>query len=97
MPVKNRDDVTISKGLLEAIRNFPLQREVEHCGGPVTVSPFALYAECPRCGTRLKVRGFSAAAEVEDVFDAVFEWLNQPAAQEVARERQKALAEDAEE
>ncbi len=97
MPVKNHDGLVISQGLLDAIRALPLQVEVEHCGARVTVSPFALYADCPRCGTRFKVRGFSAGTEVEDVFDAVSEWLNQPSAQDLARARQKALAGDSDE
>jgi hypothetical protein len=52
------------------------------------------YVDCPRCGSRIKVRSFSAGGEIEDVFDAVFEWMNQPTAQEVARRRQMALKEE---
>jgi hypothetical protein len=48
--------------------------------------------ECPRCGVRIKVRSFSAIPEIEDVFDAVFEWMNQEGAREVAERRQATLA-----
>ena len=93
MHVKNHPQFEITPELLDAIRTFPLQREVEHCGTRIVVSPFAIYADCPRCGSRIKVRSFSASAELEDVFDSVFEWLNQPGAQEVAQQRPKILAE----
>ena len=80
--------------LLETIRDFPVERKVEHCGAEFAAAPFDFYAECPRCGTRLKLRSFSATLEIEDVFDALFEWMNQPGALESARRRQMALAEE---
>jgi hypothetical protein len=94
MELKNQPNLDISEGLLEAIRSFPLRREVEHCGIRTAVSPFDIYADCPRCGARIKLRSFSAGGEIEDVFDAVFEWMNQPTAQEVARRRQRTIEED---
>jgi hypothetical protein len=66
--------------LIEAIREFPVQREVEHCGSQFAVSPFDFYATCPHCGKQVKVRSFAAVTEMEDVFDAVFEWMTQPGA-----------------
>jgi hypothetical protein len=97
MELKNRPLLEIPPGLLDAIQSLPVQREVEHCGHRMTVSPFDIYADCPQCGSRLKVRSFSAAVEIEDVFDAVFEWMIQPMAQEVAKRRQETLAEENEE
>ena len=44
-------------------------------GETVRVGPFDLYATCPACGQRVKVRAFSASPDVEDVFDAVFGWI----------------------
>lgn len=88
--------VTVSDSLLEAIRSFPREREVEHCGSRMAVSPFDFYATCPRCGVRIKLRSYAATAEIEDVFDAVFEWLNHPGAAEVMKRRQAAIAEDSE-
>jgi hypothetical protein len=82
----------ISGNLIEAIRVFPVRREIEHCGARIAFDPFDFYVVCPRCGVRIKVRSFSAAPEIEDVFDAVFEWLNQEEAWEVAERRQAALA-----
>jgi hypothetical protein len=84
----------ISEELLEAIRAFPLEKKVEHCGVEFTASPLEVYAECPRCGTKLKLRSFSAVPEIEDIIDAVLEWTNQPGAQESARRRQVALADE---
>lgn len=86
----------ISSDLIEALRSFPLQKHVEHCGSEFVVSPFEFYATCPRCGTKLKVRAFSALPELADVFDAVFEWLNQPGADALADLRRAALRDDAE-
>jgi hypothetical protein len=94
MELKHSSHIEISDGLLDAIRSFPLDRVVEHCGARISIAPFDYYAECPRCRSRIKVRSFSAAAEVEDVFDAVFEWMNRPTAQEVTRRRQEALEDE---
>ncbi|SRR5579884_1612735 len=96
MELKNRPHCEISQDLLDAVRTLPVRREIEHCGTRFSVSPFDFYAECPGCGSRLKVRSYSGVLELEDVFDAFFEWLNQPGAQEVARRRQEIIAEDAE-
>jgi hypothetical protein len=84
----------ISEDLLNSIRSFPAEREIEHCGVRIGISPFAFYAECPRCGTRIKVRSFAAGPEIEDVFEAVFEWMNRPDAQKVADQRRLDLASD---
>jgi predicted RNA-binding Zn-ribbon protein involved in translation (DUF1610 family) len=94
MDLKHHPALDITEDLIEAIRNFPVRREVEHCGARIEVEPFAFYAECPQCGARIKVRSFSAQSEIEDIFDAVFEWLNRPEAADVARRRQEALAAD---
>jgi hypothetical protein len=80
--------------LPEAIRAFPVEKKVEHCGVEFAASPLDIYAECPRCGTRLKLRSFSAVTEIEDVFDAVFEWMNRQGAQESARRRRIVLADE---
>ena len=80
--------------LVEAIESLPLLREVHHCGESFSVSPFAIYAECPICRSRIKVRSFSGATELEDVFDAVFAWMNQPGALELAQQRQQEIAAD---
>jgi hypothetical protein len=83
---------SVSADLLQAIRAFPVRREIEHCGARIAVDPFEFYAVCPHCGSRIKVRSFAATPEIEDVFDAVFEWMNQEGTPEVAKRRQLALA-----
>jgi hypothetical protein len=88
MALKNPPGLEITEDLLEAIRSFPVQRGVEHCGVHFSIAPFDFYAKCPQCGTRIKVRAFSGGGELEDIFDAVFEWMNQPKGQEVAKHRQ---------
>jgi hypothetical protein len=84
----------VSPELVEAIRSFPMERTVKHCGASVSASPFDFYVECPECGARIKARSFSAAAEIEDVFDAVFEWMSNPAARALAAKRQEAIIAD---
>src|SRR5690349_19193083 len=96
MELKQRYGFEVSEELLEAIRTFPVRREVEHCGSRITAAPFDFYVDCPRCGARIKVRSFSAGGEIEDVFDAVFEWMNRPMAEDEARRRQMALKDDEE-
>lgn len=86
--------VDVSSALLDMLRNFPSQREVEHCGTRFAVSPFDFYVHCPTCGAQLKLRGMSASPEVEDIFDAVFGWMNQPNVGHFVKRRQQELAQD---
>jgi hypothetical protein len=92
MNVKHPPSLEIGSELIDAIRNFPVRREVEHCGSSIAADPFEFYVECTHCGARIKVRSFAATPELEDVFDAVFEWMNQEAARGVAERRQLAIA-----
>ena len=94
MDLKHHPGIDVTEELLDAIRSFPMEREVEHCGTRIVASPFDLYADCPRCGARLKLRSFAGVGEIEDIFDAVFEWLNRPKAREIAQRRQAVLGED---
>jgi hypothetical protein len=94
MSLNQTRDIDIPWGLIEGIKSAPLQREVEHCGHTFAVSPFDIYAVCPSCGTRLKVRACSGVTEIEEVFDAVFEWMNQQGAEELVRRRQREIAAD---
>ena len=80
--------------LIEAIQSFPSEREVVHCGETFAVPPFDIYADCPICGTRIKVRSLGATTELEDVFDAVLEWMSDPLARKVAEMRLREMADD---
>jgi predicted nucleic acid-binding Zn-ribbon protein len=97
MKLKRCSQIEVSEELLDAIRSLPVKREVEHCGQRFVVPPFDIYATCPKCGCQLKIRSFSGATEVEDVFDAVFEWMNQPGAAELVRKRQEDIEKDKDE
>ena len=88
--MENHAGVEVTADLIEAIRSFPVGRGVEHCGTRFVAPPFDVYVDCPQCGARIKVRSFSGVSEIEDVFDAVFEWMNWPE----ARGRQAALKEE---
>jgi hypothetical protein len=94
MQIKQEQSVEVPSALLDAIRSLPVQRSVEHCGVEIAASPFDFYAECPVCGSRVKLRAFSAAPELEDVFDAVFAWMEQPGAEEIAKHRRHVIAEE---
>jgi hypothetical protein len=93
----NPPRLDISPELVDAIRSFPLERTIPHCGGSVTASPFDFYVECPECGAQIKTRSFSSVTEIEDVFDAVFEWMSQPGAQNLVARRQEAIRENEDE
>jgi hypothetical protein len=97
MELKREPDLQLQANLLTAIETFPLEREVVHCGESFAVSPFDIYATCPRCKLRIKVRSFSALTEIEDVFDAVFTWMSQPGARELVSRRQEEIAADRDE
>jgi hypothetical protein len=86
--------VEVSSALIEAIRSLPSERIVDHCGTRWSVSPFDVYAKCPRCGANLKLRAFSGCVEIEDVFDAVFEWMNQPGVEDLIRQRRETIKAD---
>jgi hypothetical protein len=85
--------------LLEEIRGFHPLREVTHCGRAFDVPPFDIYATCTSCGERLKVRSFGGG-EIEDIFEAVFEWLDSPGAEEAmmqwrdAKRRSRAMQDE---
>ncbi|QJW95696.1 hypothetical protein [Frigoriglobus tundricola] len=87
-------DVDVPPALLDAVAALPLAREVSHCGKAFAVSPFDLYVTCPVCKARFKVRSFGAVSEIEDVFDAVFAWMNQPGAAELVQKRRLEIAQD---
>lgn len=91
----NKSHVTeIPAELMEAIESFPTAREVVHCGKSIRVSPFDIYADCPACRARVKVRGYSGVPEIEDLFDAFFAWLSRPEAKVIASNRIQALQHD---
>jgi hypothetical protein len=88
------EDKFVPYELIKTIKSFPVQREIKHCDSTFTASPFDFYAICPECEVRMKVRSFSGVAELEDVFDAVFEWMAHPKAKEHFEKRQKEIIKD---
>lgn len=94
MSVAELPAVEVTPALLDAVAQLPTARTVHHCGQAFAVSPFDLYAACPVCGKRVKVRAFGGGLDVEDVFDAVFAWMNQPGAAAAAEKRRQEIAAD---
>ncbi len=58
------------------------------------MSSFDFYARCLICNAEMKVRAFSGVAEIEDVFDAVLEWMLDPSNREVAEKRMLEIKND---
>jgi transcription elongation factor Elf1 len=62
------------------------------CGRRSVVSILSIYADCPQCSTRLKLRGYGAIGdEVEDVVDAVLAWMGSGAMMDAAMKRKEEL------
>jgi len=87
-------EIDLPVGLIDLIRNSPVSRSVTHCGTCFEVPLFDIYADCPQCSARIKVRSFSAIHEVEDLFDAVFEWSLKPGANELMQKRRREIADE---
>ncbi len=97
MKIESPARPNLSPELVDSIKTFPVRRTVQHCGTTFFASPFDIYVDCPTCGARIKVRSFGAATEIEDVFDAVFEWMSNPVAREAAARRQQTIDADRDE
>jgi hypothetical protein len=94
MAIVKAPEIDISQELIDAVESFPTTRETSHCGQTFAISPFDLYATCPACGTRYKLRAFSSHLEVEDLFDAFFKWMQQPKSASLVAARQQQLDDD---
>jgi hypothetical protein len=97
MSLETASKVEVSPELVEAVRTFPIRRQVRHCGTSFEVDALSIYATCPACKTKIKLRAYSAAPDLEDLIDAVLEWMTQPAAKAVAEARMKKIAADMDE
>ena len=53
--------------------------------------------DCDRDGSSKGTMRYSGITEIEDLYDAVFEWMSHPAAQALAARRQEAIREDEDE
>ncbi len=94
MSIDTTHPLAVPFEIIEAIRALPAKRPVTHCGQLFDVPAFSIYATCPSCGEEIKVRSFGATTEIEDVFDAVFEWMANPATKTIAEDRLRAIEED---
>jgi len=94
MSLNQSHETVIPDGFIDAIRAFPTEREVEHCGTRFTVPSLDIYARCPKCAAEIKVRAFTGGDEIEDLFDAFLAWLRKPQAQATARKRQAVFGDD---
>lgn len=63
---------------IEDIQNLPHYREYScpNCGYKQKAYILEIQRNCEKCGSRSKLRRFaSIGAEIEDVVDAVFDWM----------------------
>jgi hypothetical protein len=86
--------VFVSHELIDQIKSFPTSSAITHCDQTIDVSPLDIHATCPTCNKRVKLRSFSANYELEDLFDAVFEWLAEPEGKRVFEKRLKEILDD---
>jgi hypothetical protein len=80
--------------VIEKIQKLPHDRiwMCRKCGQRNTASVLAIDVDCERCSTKHKLRGDAAiGTEVEDVIDAVLEWMGTGARLEVVMKRKSAI------
>lgn len=64
--------------IIKKIEELPHYREYKcnKCGHIQKIFILAIQTECQKCGTRSKMRRYSAiGSEIEDVLDAVLVWM----------------------
>ncbi len=64
---------------IDMIEDYPVVRIVEFdCHGTkLKVNPLDIYANCPKCSSRVKIRAFSSyPSEVQDLLVKAKEWLD---------------------
>ncbi len=80
--------------IIEEINSLPHYREFtcKNCGLKQKVYILVIQGKCEQCGIIYKYRGFgSIGTEIEDVIDAVLEWLGTGSELEDAMNRKKAI------
>lgn len=79
---------------IEDIQDLPHYREYtcHNCGHKQNAFVLLIQRECEQCGTRSKLRRYaSVGTEIEDVVDAVLEWLGQGTEFEDAMKRKRVI------
>jgi ribosomal protein S27E len=67
------------------------------CGLETQYHSLQIYAACPECGRRQKLRSFGGiGTEIQDVFDAVLEWFVEEGTFENALKRYQGIKQDRE-
>ncbi len=64
---------------IDMIEDYPVVRIVEFSchGTKLKVNPLDIYANCPKCSSRVKIRAFSSyPSEVQDLLVKAKEWLD---------------------
>ena len=80
--------------IIEEIQALPHYRyyTCNKCGHGQKIYTLVIHRKCERCGTKYKFRGMAPiGSEVEDVIDAVLEWLGTESEFEDAMEWKKVI------
>lgn len=80
--------------VIKDIENLPHYREYvcKQCGHQQQIYSLFIQANCEKCGTQVKLRGYaSIGSEIEDVIDAVLEWLGKGKEFELALKRKQEI------
>jgi hypothetical protein len=92
MELKGSAAPDVSWDLVEYLRRFPTERSVQRCDTDRSRARILFELSEVRRNDQLRPFG---GTEIEDLFDAVFEWMNQPGAESIVRRRREAIAEHA--
>jgi hypothetical protein len=85
--------------IIEGIQKLPHYREYTctKCGQKQKAYMLLIHGKCERCGTEYKFRGIAPiGSEIEDVVDAVLDWLGKGIEFEDAMKRKHAIDSDEE-
>lgn len=66
--------------VIQEIEGLPHYRtyQCRSCGNEQNTYTLTIHTTCQNCGTQYKLRGYGAiGCELEDVIDAVLEWIGQ--------------------
>ena len=79
--------------IIDEIKNLPAFSPIQcpKCGHEYEVSALLIQGECPNCNLYIKYRAFSAEKEIQDVIDAVLEWIGEGESFTAAMDRYKII------
>ena len=83
--------------IIDEIKALPHFRDITcaDCDTSFRVHTLEIHANCPKCGATPKCRAFGGiGTEVQDVIDAVLEWMGEGESLDAVMSRHKMIMED---